>query len=423
MVLTVKKIAGLVEPGRYADGKGLYLQVASKNNRSWLLRYERDDPRPGRAGKRRERWMGLGPVSDFTLDEARERARRARQQLRDGVDPLEARKDERAKRATEAALAAARDVSFKKCAQLYFDRHSAGWKNKKHIAQFLSTLSVYAYPKIGALPVAGVDRDLVLSCVLPIWTSKNATAARVLRRIKGVLDFAKVQGWREGENPAAWEGNLEHALAKPGTITGVKHHKALPFKQVHDFVTQLRDRGGIAARALEFLILTAARTGEVTGARWSEIDLKEKTWTIPAARMKTGKKTGKEHRVPLCDRALEILKALPRESDFVFPGDEKNTALGHSAMDQVRKRMGRLDITVHGFRSTFRDWAAERTTYANHVVEMALAHVIGNKVEAAYRRGELLDKRVQLMKDWAKYCETPQREATGNVIPMHGRGA
>jgi len=422
MALTVKKIAGLVEPGRYADGKGLYLQVISRSNRSWLLRYERPDHRPDHQGKRRERWMGLGPVSDFTLDEARERARKQRQLLKDGIDPLDARRAERAKQATDAALAAAMDKTFKQAAELYFDRHSASWKNKKHIAQFLSTLSAYAFPKIGALPVADVNRDLVLSCVQPIWNRKNATASRVLRRIKGVLDFAKVQGWRrEGENPAAWDGNLEHALPKPGSISAVKHHKALPFTQVHDFVTQLRERDGIAAKALEFLILTAARTGDVTGARWSEVDLKEKTWTIPAARMKTGKKTGKEHRVPLSDRALEILKALPRESDFVFPGNQKGTPLNHSAMDQVRKRMGRRDFTVHGFRSTFRDWAAETTTYPNHVVEMALAHVIGNKVEAAYRRGDLFAKRVRLMADWAKYCETPRREAADNVTPIRAR--
>jgi integrase len=419
MALTVKLVTKLTEPGRYGDGRGLYLQVTPAGVRSWLLRYERDDPRVGRTGKRRERWMGLGPVADFTLDEARERARKARQLLKDGVDPLEARKDERAKRAKEAALAAARDKTFKECAQLYFDRHSPGWKNKKHIAQFLSTLSAYAYPKIGALPVADVNRDLVLSCVQPIWNSKNATASRVLRRIKGVLDFAKVNGWRDGDNPATWEGNLEHALPKPGTITGVKHHKALPFTQVHDFVTQLRDRDGIAARALEFLILTASRTGGVTRARWSEIDLAAKTWTIPAGRLDS--KSKKEHRVPLSDRALEILKALPRESDFVFPGDQKDTPLGHSAMDQVRKRMGRRDFTVHGFRSTFKDWAAETTTYPNHVTEMALAHVIGNKVEAAYRRGDLFEKRRKLMADWAKYCETPRREATDNVTPIRAR--
>lgn len=414
MALTKKQVEKLKnKPGRYFDAHGLYLQVPEPGQKqprqsraSWLLRYERH-------GK--ERWMGLGKLADFELDEARERARKGRQLVADGVDPLQARQEERIKRTSEAAAAAARSKTFQQCAQLYFDRHSAGWKNQKHIAQFLSSLSAYAYPKIGSLPVAHVNRDLILACVGPIWNTKNATAARVLRRIKGVLDFAKVQGWRDGENPAAWDGNLEHALPKPAAVRQVEHHAALPFPQVNDFIMQLRERQGIAARALEFLILTAARTGEVTGARWSEIDLAEKTWVIPAARMKAKK----DHRVPLTDRAIAILQALPREADFVFPGDQKDLALGHSAMDQVRKRMGRHDITVHGFRSTFKDWASERTGYPNHVVEQALAHTIGNAVEKAYRRGDLFDKRRKLMADWARYCETkPAQTATATVVPI-----
>ena len=241
----------------------------------------------------------------------------------------------------------------------------------------------------------------------------------MLRRIRWVLDYARVQGWRgdEKENPAAWDGNLEHALPRPGTINTVKHHPALPFAVVNDFITDLRTRHGIAARALEFLILTAARTGEVTGARWSEIDLVGKVWTIPAARMKAKK----DHRVPLTDGALEILKGLPREGEFVFIGDQPGTALGHSAMDQVRKRMGRRDFVVHGFRSTFRDWAAERTTYANHIVEMALAHAIGNAVERAYRRGDLFEQRKRLMADWAKFCNTKPVDVVDNVTPIRGR--
>jgi integrase len=408
MKLTIKKIPTLTR-GRHRDSlsRGLYLQVGPTLTKSWLLRFELNGS---------ERFMGLGAYPDFSLKEARERARAARQKLADGIDPLQARQEERIKRASEAAAVAARSKTFQQCAQLYFDRHSAGWKNRKHISQFLSTLSAYAFPVIGALPVADVNRDLVLACVQPIWITKNATAARVLRRIKGVLDFAKVQGWREGENPAAWDGNLEHALPKPTAVRQVEHHAALPFAQVNDFIMQLRERRGIAARALEFLILTAARTGEVTGARWSEIDLDARVWTIPAARMKAKK----DHRVPLSDRALEILRALPREADFVFIGDE--AGLSHSAMDQVRKRMGRRDFVVHGFRSTFRDWAAERTSYPNHVVEMALAHTIGNKVEAAYRRGDLFDKRRKLMADWARYCVTKPMTGTGTgtVVPIRG---
>ena len=319
--LTEKKVAKTKEPGRYGDGKGLYLQITPAGNRSWILRYERDDHRPGRVGKRRERWMGLGPVDDFTLAQARERASKARQLLTDGVDPLEARREERSQQHAErvaAAAEAATRKTFAECAQLYFDRHSAGWKNQKHRAQFLATLADYAYPKIGALPVAEINRDLVLACVQPIWNAKNVTANRVLRRIKGILDFAKVNGWRDGENPAAWDGNLKHALPAPGAVATVKHHAALPFTQVHEFVAQLRQQPGIRARALEFLILTASRTGETLGARWSEIDLAAKCWVIPAARMKAKR----DHKIPLSDRAIAILKALPRESAWVFPGEK-----------------------------------------------------------------------------------------------------
>jgi integrase len=356
--------------------------------------------------------MGLGPVSDFSLDQARERARAARQLLKDGVDPLDARKAARVKQATEAALAAAKDKTFKEAAEQYFKFHSPKWKNAKHRAQFLSTLKTYAYPVISRLPVAAIDKTLVLKAIEPIWEKKNETASRVRGRIESVLDYAKVQGWRDGENPAAWTGNLEHALPAPGTFTVVKHHAALPFADMPDFMTQLAGREGMGARALEFLILTAARTGEVIGARWSEINLEGKLWTIPAARMKAKK----EHRQPLSDRAIAILKALPREADFVFPGASKGVPISNMAMAELLKRMGRLDITVHGFRSTFRDWAAEKTTYPNQVLEMALAHAIGDKVEAAYRRGDLIAKRVRLMADWAKYCETPQGEATVTSI-------
>jgi integrase len=417
MALTVDKVSKAKEPGRYGDGKGLYLQVTPAGVRSWILRYERDDTRPGREGKRRERWMGLGSVADFTLAEARERARRARQLLADGIDPLDARRTERAKQLAEAAKAAATNVTFKEAAETYFKFHSPKWKNAKHRAQFLSTLKQYAFPVMSKVPVAAIDKTIVLKAIQPIWQDKNETASRVRGRIESVLDFAKVSGWRDGENPAAWSGNLAHALPAPGTFTKVKHHAALPHTEVPYFVAQLVTREGMAARALEFLVLTAARTGEVIGARWGELDLNAKLWTIPASRMKARK----EHRVPLSDRAVAILKKLPRESDFVFPGSSQGISISNMAMAQLLKRMGRLDITVHGFRSTFRDWAAEHTNYPNHVVEMALAHVIGDKVEAAYRRGDLFAKRARLMTDWAKYCMTKPIDAANNVMPMRAR--
>jgi integrase len=409
MALTTKQVARLTEPGRYGDGRGLYLQVTPAGVRSWLLRYERGG---------RERAMGLGPVGDFTLDEARERARKARQLLKDGIDPLDARRDERTKQASEEALAAAANVTFKECAEQYYRFHSPKWNNAKHSAQFLSTLKMYAYPALGKLPVAAIDKALVLKAIEAIWYSKSETASRVRGRIESVLDFAMTRGYRTGDNPARWDGNLVHALPARSTIAKVQHHRALPFAELPDFAAQLAVREGIAARALEFTILCAARTGEVIGARWAEIDLTDMVWTIPAARMKAGK----EHRVPLTARAVEILKALPREGDSVFPGGRKGAAISNMAMAELLKRMGRLDITVHGFRSTFRDWAAERTNCPNHIVEMALAHAVGDKVEAAYRRGDLFAKRARLMADWAKYCTTRRADPAGNVTPLRARG-
>lgn len=414
MALTVKKVAQLHETGRYHDERGLYLEVNKTGGRSWVLRYERADTRPGYEGKRRERWMGLGPVADFTLDEARESARKARQLLHEGIDPIDARKDERSRRATEAAIARAKNVTFEQCARQYYDKHSVKWKNAKHSAQFLSTLKMYAYPVLGNLPVAAIDMALVAKALRPIWLTKNETASRVRGRIEAVLDYAKVNEYRTGDNPAAWAGNLIHDLPAPGTK--VKHHAALPFRDLPAFLVQLTEREGMAARALELLILTAARTSEITNARWSEIDFDKKEWTIPAERMKAKK----EHRVPLTDRALSLLKALPREAEYVFLGGTKGAPISNMAMAELLKRMERRDITVHGFRSTFRDWAAETTAYPNHVVEMALAHTIDLKVEKAYRRGDLFPKRTKLMADWEKFCSRPV-VAADNVTPLRGR--
>jgi integrase len=403
MGLTVKRIAKATTPGRYGDGHGLYLQVLSPTNRSWLLRYERNG---------RERFMGLGPLHTIDLMEARERARRARQQLLDGIDPLDARAAERAAQ----ALAAARMLTFEAAAHQYFDAHERKWKNAKHRAQFLSTLRDYVFPKIGKLSIAAIDTGLVLKCLEPIWTDKTETANRVRSRIESVLDWATVRGYRTGDNPARWKGHLSEVLPAPSSIAKPEHHAALAFTALPEFMIALAPREGIAARALEFTVLTAARTGEVIGAAWSEIDLKAKVWTVPANRIKGGK----EHRVPLSGRAVEILEALPTEkgNDHVFIGPSKGTGLSNMAMAAVLKRMDRDDITVHGFRSTFRDWAAERTGYPNHVVEMALAHVIGDKVEAAYRRGDLFEKRRRLMSDWARYCSTAPAKAAGNVTPL-----
>jgi integrase len=432
MALTVKNIAkNLKQPGRYRDDgggsvKGLYMQVLGPNNAAWVLRYQR-------AGA--ERWMGLGSVSDFTLEGARKQARAARTLVKEGVDPIDARRAERTRKITEAAEAKAKAVTFKQVAEEYFKFHSTDWKNSKHRAQFLSTLATYAFPTLGSLPVGAIDKPQVLKVLQPIWYSKNETASRVRGRIENVLDYARVNGWRaDGTNPAAWTGNLEHSLPAPGNVAKVQHHPALSYVEMFDFMEQLRQRHGVAASALEFTILTAARTGETIGARWDEVELRAATvttrnedgeessvkgpvWIVPANRIKGGKR----HRVPLSNRAVEILKALPREDSnpFVFIGATKGTAISNMAMAQLLKRMDRLDITVHGFRSAFRDWAAETENFPNHVVEMALAHVIGGKVEKAYRRGDLYDKRVALMKAWAGYCAMPKR--SGDVVPIRGR--
>lgn len=403
MPLTAKQVEKLTSPGRYFDQHGLYLQVLSPTNRSWLLRYERHG---------RERWMGLGPLHTFSLAEARDRARKARQQLHDGNDPLEVREVERAAR----ALAVARTLTFAEAATQYFNAHERKWSNAKHRAQFLSTLKAYAFPRIGRLAVADIDTGQVLRCIEPIWQEKTETASRVRGRIESVLDWATVRGYRTGDNPARWKGHLSEALPARGQIAKVEHHSALPFDQVPAFMAALAEREGMAARALQFTILTAARTGEVIGARWNEIDLLERTWTVPASRMKANR----EHRVPLADAALALLRNLPREAEFVFPGGRKGVPISNMAMLTLLRRMGRRDITIHGFRSSFRDWAAERTAYPNHVVEMALAHVVGNKVEAAYRRGDLLDKRRRLMNEWARYCGSSPAGAGANVTPLRG---
>jgi integrase len=361
--------------------------------------------------------MGLGPLHTVSLKEARERARCARQQILDGVDPLDARKAQRAAQ----ALQAARSLTFEDAAQQYFNTHEKKWRNAKHRAQFLSSLRAYAFKKIGKLPIADIDLGLVLKVIEPIWRDKTETANRVRGRIESVLDWAAVRGYRTGENPARWRGHLQHVLPARGRIARLNHHPAMPYADLPTFMLALTQREGIAARALEFTILTAARTGEVIGATWDEIDLSAKVWIIPARRMKARR----EHRVWLSDRVLQILKSLPHEegNNSIFIG-QRGCRLSDMTMAALLKRMGRNAAqpprhspVVHGFRSTFRDWAAERTNYPNHVIEMALAHVIDNKVEAAYRRGDLFEKRKRLMSDWSRYCAMIPA-ATTNLVPL-----
>jgi integrase len=397
--LTAKRMAKL-EPGRYRDrgARGLYLQVRPSGTQSWLLRYEVNG---------RERWHGLGSAADFALKEARERARRARQFLADGIDPIDAKRAARA----AAALEAAKAMTFEQATREYLKQHEKKWRSPKSSPQFLSSMTAYVLPRLGGLSVADIDTGLVLKVLEPIWMEKTETASRVRSRIEAVLDWATVRGYRTGDNPARWRGHLSEVLPAPEKIKKRAHHAALPFIEMPRFTTELRAHEGVAARALEFCILTAARSGEVRGARWDEMEFDARVWRVPGSRMKGGQ----PHAVPLSERALEILRGLPREdgADHVFLGGTRGAGLAKMSMANLLKRMGRDDITVHGFRSTFRDWAAERTGFPNHIVEMALAHTLG-AVERAYRRGELLDKRRRLMDDWATFATS--KPTTAEVV-------
>jgi integrase len=404
--LSAKAVTHARKPGYYADGGGLYLQVSAGSTKSWIFRY-------ALAGRARE--MGLGPEHTVGLSEARQRAAANRLLLVDGIDPIEARN---AKRAGDA-LNAARSITFAECAAAYIKAHRAGWRNAKHAAQWVTTLDEYAGPVIGALSVQAIDTPLVMRILEPIWQDKTQTANKLRGRIESVLDWARVRGYREGDNPARWRGHLDQLLPKPHKVAKVKHLAALPYDQMGEFMEALRAQEGNTARALEFAIRTAARTGEVAGAKWAEIDLDAALWTIPEARMKSHR----EHRVPLPSQAVKLLQGLEatRQSDYVFPERKKDAPLPVTAMLALLKRMGRDDLTVHGFRSTFRDWASERTNYPREVCEMALAHAVSNQVEAAYRRGDLFEKRRRLMAEWAKHCDTKQQP--GKVLPLQRKGA
>lgn len=396
------------KPGMYPDGGGLYLQVTAAGSKSWIFRY-------ALLGK--TRYMGLGPLHAVGLADARKKATAARQLRHDGIDPIEARNADLARTRLEAA----KSITFEDAAEQYVEAHKAGWRNVSHFLQWNNTLSTYCYPAFGSLPVQAVDVGLVLKVLEPIWSTKTETASRVRGRIESVLDWATARGHRVGENPARWRGHLENLLPRPSKVQKVNHHPALPYDEIGAFMANLRGREGIAAQALDFLILTAGRTGEVVGARWREFNPKDAIWTVPAERVKSGR----EHRVPVSAPAVEVVRAMDkgrasdRDRDFVFPGGRRGKPLSSGAFLALLRRMGREDITPHGFRSTFRDWAAERTNYSREVAEMALGHVVTDKVEAAYRRGDLFEKRRRLMDEWARYCGTKAK--AGDVIAIGGR--
>jgi integrase len=401
--LTARMVEQAKEPGYHGDGGGLILRITDAGNKGWLYRYKAH-------GKVRE--MGLGPVRDVSLAEAREAAREARRLRRTGMDPIDAKRERKAL----ASLEAAKAMTFAQCAAAYIENHRASWTNLKHAAQWEATLRTYAYPVFGNLPVSAIDTALVTRVLDPIWTAKPETANRLRGRIESVLDFAKVRGHRAGENPARWKGHLDNTFPAKTKLRKVKHHAALPYAEIGTFIADLRLREGGAAAALEFAILTAARTAEVIGARWSEIDMQTGVWTIPAERMKARV----EHRVPLSQQAAAVLRRVhdAKVNDVVFSGQKAGRPLSNMALLMMLRRMGREDLTAHGFRSTFRDWAAERTGVAPEVAEACLAHTLTNKVEAAYRRSDLFDRRRTLIQHWGTFCDNQPADEGDNVEPL-----
>jgi integrase len=400
--LTAKRIAKLRKiPGRYADGEtaGLYLQVTTpptiqrpRGAASWILRYQVGD---------KEHMLGIGSLSEFTLKEARDRAKLARQQLKDGVDPIDARKAAKA----AAALEAARSKTFKECASEHYRSMESGWRSAAHAKEYWRSLENHALPMLGALAVSAIDTGAIMRTLRPIWETIPETAARVRQRIEAVLDWATVMGYRAGDNPARWGGHLAHLLPARSEIS-IKHHAALPYAELPAFMTKLRQREGVAERALEFAITVAGRTGEILGARHREVDLRAGVWTIPGERMKGGQ----QHRVPLSPAAVALLKAVPGDKSpdsFVFqrPGGQP---LVRGALQWALAGL-RSGITVHGFRAAFKTWADEQTSYPPHIVEMALAHAVGDQVEQAYRRSDLFARRRKLMEQWSAFCSKPVR--------------
>jgi integrase len=393
------------KPGRHADGSGLHLLVKDSGARSWVYRFMLN-------GKSRD--IGLGAAAGtgaLSLADARDAAAVLRLKVKSGVDPLEERQREAAGSLAAAQAAKVAGITFKAVAEAYIAANESSWRNDKHRQQWKNTLATYVYPVIGDLPVAEVATAHVLTIVEPIWKEKAETASRVRGRLETILDAAKARGYRDGENPARWRGHIAQILPARSRLTR-GHHKAMPYSTIPEFVRSLRDRDAVAALALEFTILTAARTNEVIGATWAEVEPDKAIWTIPAARMKAAK----EHRVPLSPRVVEILESTKLlGGDWLFPS-ANGSKLSGMAMSMLLRRM-KVEVTVHGFRSGFRDWAAERTGYAHEVAEMALAHAIENKVERAYRRGDLFDKRRRLMDDWSAYCAGTGAEAQ-NVTPI-----
>ncbi len=400
--LTPLEIKALSKQGLYSDGNGLYLRINNDGAKSWRYRFMLD-------GNSRE--MGMGSLNLVSLSKARQEAIQCKLKVREGIDPIEERKASRAH-----LIGLNKSIpTFKECAVDYIRAHGVAWKNAKHEQQWVNSLTNHVYPKLGSMAVNAIERSHIMQVLEPIWRIKTETAKRIRGRIEMVLDWATVQGLREGENPARWRGHLDKLLPKPSAIMKEKHFAALPYTEIYDFMESLRSREANSAQLLRLIILTATRSGEARSATWSEIDLDKAIWTIPAERMK-GKK---EHVIPLCKEAVEIIKALPHMagSDYLFAGIQSGKPLSDMVFAALMKRMARTGITTHGFRSTFRDWAAEQTAFPREVIEAALAHKLKDKAEAAYFRSNLLDKRRELMNQWAAYTQLPTIES-GQVIKI-----
>jgi integrase len=397
--LTALKVARTVKPGLYSDGLGLYLQVRNERAKSWVFRFQRD-------GK--TRYLGLGSAFAITLARARELAAEPRRIHAEGGDPLEQKRQQE----TNAKLATAKAVTFESFSEDYISSRQDAL-SARHAQQWRVSLATHIYPALGDLPIGAIDDQLVIATLERIWKTAPQTASRVRGRIEAILSAAKVRRLRAGDNPARWRGHLDQVFISPRKLRAVRRMPALPYAEMPEFMATLRGRQGVAALALQFTILTAVRTSEAIGARWEEIDLDCGVWTIPASRMKAKK----EHRVPLSTSAMALLKSIPRNGEFVFTIGGQ-APINSSSMRKLLELMGRKDITPHGFRSTFRDWAGETTAFPHEVMEMALAHTISNQVEKAYRRGDLFEKRARLMDEWAKFCERPQ--VTGEVVGIRG---
>ena len=399
--LTALKVNRIKKPGWYPDGQGLYLQVGPTGTKSWVFRYKI-------GGK--ERRQGLGSYSDVSLEEARASATVSRKLKQAGIDPIDHKRQELA----QTRLYAAKGVSFKEASLQYIESHKFGWTSRKHEAQWGKSLEQHAYPVIGDLPIQSIDVGLVLKVLEPIWNTKTETASRIRQRLENICDWAKVRGYREGENPARWRGHLDQLLPKPSKVARIKHLPALHYSELPEFYQSLTGIDSLSAKALMFLILTAARSGEVRRATKTEVDLKKGLWVLPEERMKAGK----EHRVPLSETALNILADVEPVShdERIFPGQGDAKFISGASLLSIAKQYGQ-DITVHGFRSTFRDWCAEMTSYPQELAEAALAHQLKNKTEKAYQRGDLLQKRARLMDEWARYCTTPVSKS--EVVPIN----